>query len=61
MSNPYSVEGSLTICLMIRDELDIMFDSGTWNTPFYFFPESEEETAKLIELLELFELEYHRL
>lgn len=55
----WKMKGSLTVCVMITQETECPYNPGEWMGPFYFRPETKEQAQAVLELLDLFELNYH--
>lgn len=54
----FKQDGALTLCLMVAKETDCRYDPGSWATPFYFLPETQQQQQAVTELLDLFEMPY---
>ncbi len=55
----YDDTGSLTVLLEIAKETGCPFDAGSWGGFCKFMPENTTQYNKVIELLRLFEMEFH--
>ncbi len=52
----YVHKGSMTMCLMIAEETGCRYNSGGWNEPFTFQPETNVEYRKVFDLCRRMEL-----
>ena len=54
----FKQDGALTLCMMVAKETGCAYNPGSWGSPFYFLPESQEQQMAVTELLDLFEMPY---
>lgn len=52
----WHLKGSLDMCIMIAHETKCTYNGGVWNGPFQFLPDTEEQRAAVIDLVNHFEL-----
>lgn len=57
--DPYKTAGSYYLIPEICKEVGCSYDPGAFNTPITILPESEEQLAQVVELLDLFEMVYN--